>query len=251
MLTRPLEQFEIVPLLPFGTERLDLSLTNRGLFALLVVFGLTFFYRSLGVVGNGALIPNRWQVIAEEFYGMSLAMITESAGEEGKKYFPFIFTLFSFLLACNLIGLIPYRFTVTSHAIVTITLALGIWVGKLIVGVRHHGVALLGMFLPAGVPFAMVPFLVAIELLGFCIVAVRLPVRLFANMMAGHILLKVLGGFAWTMMMAGGVLYLAHFLPLGVLFLLMGLETGVALIQAYVFTILTCLYLGDMIHGGH
>lgn len=251
MIFSPLEQFEIVPLLPLGLGRLDLSLTNRGLFALLVTFGLYFGFRVIGAEGNGALVPNNWQVVGESFYQMRLSMITDAAGEEGKRYFPLIFTLFRFLLACNLIGLIPYRFTVTSHAVVTITLALGVWVGKLLVGIRHHGVKLLGMFLPAGIPFGMVPVLVAIEILGFCIVLVRLPVRLFANMMAGHILLKVIGRFAWTMMAAGGLLFIGHFIPLGVLFLLMGLETGVALIQAYVFTLLRCLYLGDMVHGGH
>jgi ATP synthase subunit 6 len=148
-------------------------------------------------------------------------------------------------------GLVPYSFTVTSHLIVTLTVATLIWVGKLLIGLRCHGIKLLGIFLPAGAPFAIVPFLVFIELIGFFITVISLSVRLFANIMAGHILLKVLAGFAWTILLAGGFLFVAHFLPLGVLFLLLGLETGVAFVQAYVFTLLTCLYVSDMLNGGH
>jgi ATP synthase subunit 6 len=203
------------------------------------------------VAGNGSIVSRRWQAGIEFFYLFCFGMIVESAGREGKIYFPFIFTLFLFILCCNLGGLIPYRFTVTSHLAITLALALGIWFGKLFVGLRHHGISLLGIFIPIGIPFLMVPFLVRIELMGFIITAVSLPVRLFANIIAGHILLKVLGGFAWSIMAFGGVLYLAHLLPVASLFLLVGLETGVALIQAYVFTILTCLYLGDIIKGGH
>lgn len=236
MLIRPLEQFEIIPLLP--------GLTNRTLFTIAIITLLVLFFTVIGINGNGNLVPNRWQARLELYF-----INTEAIIAEGKSYFPLIFTLFRFLLRANLIGLVPYRFTITSHAIVTLTLALGIWFGKLILGFRLHGFKLFGIFLPAGIPFAIVPFLVAIELLGFLIVAIRLPVRLFANIIAGHILLKVLGGFAWSIML--NRLYLAHFLPLTVLLLLIGLETGVALIQAYVFTILTCLYITDIIHGGH
>jgi ATP synthase subunit 6 len=126
-----------------------------------------------------------------------------------------------------------------------------VWVGKLVLGLRNHGLTLFGMFIPGGAPFAMVPFFVFVELIGFLIPMVSLAVRLFANLCAGHILLKVLFGFCWTMMMSGGVLFVAHFVPLLVLFLLLGLETAVALIQAYVFTLLTVLYIGDCEKGGH
>jgi len=247
MVYSPLEQFEVVPLLGRGL----VSVSNRGLVSVVVSVLVVWVVRVIGSVGNGALVPNRWQRGLESFYGLRLSMVSSAGGEEGNRYFGFIFTVFRFLLGCNLIGLIPYRFTVTSHGIVTLRVAMGVWVGKLVVGLRTHGVKLLGVFLPAGVPFAMVPVLVAIELLRFVIVLVRLPVRLFANMMAGHILLKVIGGFAWTMLLRGGLLGMGHLVPLLVLFLLMGLETGVALIQAYVFTLLRCLYLGDMIKGGH
>lgn len=232
----PLEQFAIIPLV--------LSISNRTLCTMAIVLSLIVLFYLVGYQGNGRLVPNRWQTGIELYYSSTESMITTS-----KAFFPLVYRLFTFLLAANLIGLIPYRFTITAHAIVTLTLALGVWIGKLVVGFRLHGIKLLGMFLPAGIPFAIVPFLVAIELLGFLIVAIRLPVRLFANMIAGHILLKVLGGFAWTIVLSK--LYLVHFLPLRVLFVLIGLETGVALIQAYVFTILTRLYLADMVEGGH
>jgi ATP synthase subunit 6 len=251
-MSSPLEQFEVFPVFGFVGNRLfNISVTNSNFFGLLVLFGIFFFFIVLFIFGNGLIIPNRWQTSLEFFYLFCFGIIVESAGASGKIYFPFIFTLFLFILCCNLVGLIPYRFTITSHLAVTLVLALGIWFGKLFVGFRHHGIALLGMFIPMGIPFLMVPFLVRIELVGFTITAIRLPVRLFANIIAGHILLKVLGGFAWSILTFGGILYLIHFLPIVSLFLLVGLETGVALIQAYVFTILTCLYLGDIIKGGH
>jgi ATP synthase subunit 6 len=161
------------------------------------------------------------------------------------------FSIFTFILGCNRFGLVPYSFTVTSHLVVTMTLALAIWIGKLIMGFRLHGLAFFRMFLPTGTPFAMVGLMVPLEVMGFTITFISLSVRLFANMMAGHILLKVIGGFAWTMMVAGGAMWLAHFLPRVVLFLLLGLETAVAFLQAYVFTLRVCIYIGDTIHGGH
>jgi ATP synthase subunit 6 len=162
-----------------------------------------------------------------------LDVINNTLGaQKGNSYVTFIFTLFSFLLVCNLFGLVPYSFTATSHLAITVTLGLAVWVGKLIIGLRAHGLKLAGMFLPQGIPLGMVPALVAIELLSFFMVLISLPVRLFANMMSGHILLKVLAGFAWSMMASGGILFIAHFAPLAVLFVLMFLETGVAMVQA-------------------
>jgi F-type H+-transporting ATPase subunit a len=178
-------------------------------------------------------------------------MLGQTIGPQGQTLFPFVFSVFTFILGCNRFGLVPYSFTVTSHLVVTMTLALAIWVGKLVMGFRLHGLAFFRMFLPTGTPFLMVPFMVPLEVLGFTITFVSLSVRLFANMMAGHILLKVIAGFAWSMMVAGGVMWVAHFIPRAVLFLLLGLETAVAFIQAYVFTLRTCIYIGDSIHGGH
>jgi ATP synthase subunit 6 len=248
----PLEQFEVFPVFFFiGNSLFDFSVRNSSLFCLFIVFSVLFLLLSMLVTGNGLVIPTRWQSGIEFFYLFCFGIIVDSAGTEGKVFFPFIFSLFLFILCCNLVGLIPYRFTVTSHLAITLVLALGIWFGKLFVGLRLHGASLFGMFIPIGIPFLIVPFLVRIELIGFVITAISLPVRLFANIIAGHILLKVIGGFAWSILTFGGVLYLAHLLPVASLFLLIGLETGVALIQAYVFTILTCLYLGDIVKGGH
>ena len=247
----PLEQFEIIPLIPLRIGAFDISFTNASLMMVLSVALLIILVQLLTVNGNGSLVPNRWQVIMEEIYLLLAGMVQESLGRKGGEFFGFIFALFTFLLVANLAGLVPYSQTVTSHLIVTFTLSVMVWVGKLFLGLRLHGLKLFGMFIPAGAPFAMVPFFVFVELIGFVIPMVSLAVRLFANMMAGHILLKVLFGFCWTMMMAGGLLFVAHFLPLAVLFLLMGLETAVALIQAQVFTLLTVIYLGDMVHGGH
>jgi ATP synthase subunit 6 len=178
-------------------------------------------------------------------------MISQTIGSNGQGFFPFVFTLFAFVLGMNLLGLIPYSYTVTSHLVVTMTRARAVWVGKRRVGLRLHGWKLFARLLPAGTPFPMVPLRVPLERLGYTITFISLSVRLFANMMAGHILLKVIAGFAWTMMTAGGRRYIAHFMPRGVLFRLLMLETGVAFIQAYVFALLTCIYMTDVVHGGH
>ena len=251
MIFSPLEQFEVL-VLPFNFEPLLITgLTIRGFIVcvLLNLFVSLLFSRS--APANIFLVPNRWQLLIELFTSIVWSIVNESAGKQGKGFFPIIFAIFSFLLIANVIGLLPYSFTVTAQLVITLTVALIVWLMKLIAGFQLHGLKLFGIFLPSGIPFAIVPFLVSIEILGFFIVLVRLPVRLFSNIVAGHILLKVLGGFAWTMMLGSSLIYVSHFLPIAVLCVLIGLETGVALIQAYVFSVLTCLYLGDMLKGGH
>lgn len=201
--------------------------------------------------GQGSLVPNRWQTRREGRHNRVLSMIGQTLGASGQGFFPFVYTRFTFVLGRNRVGLIPYSYTVTSHLVVTMTRARMVWVGKRVVGFRRHGRKRFGRLLPGGTPFPMVPFMVPLERLGFTITFISLSVRLFANMMAGHILLKVIAGFAWTMMTAGGRRYVAHFMPRRVLFRLLGLERGVAFIQAYVFALLTCIYLTDAVHGGH
>lgn len=250
MIRSPLEQFEIVPLIPMRLGRLDITFTNSSLMMVVSVLLIVMLVKMIGSNG-GRLVPSRWQSVVESIYKMVVQMSNESIGAKGGEYIVMIFSLFSMILAMNMLGMIPYSYTVTSQLVVTMTLSMGVWIGKLMVGMRNHGLKLFGMFIPAGAPFAMVPFFVFIEIIGFIIPMISLAVRLFANMMAGHILLKVLFGFAWTMMMGGGIMFIAQFVPLGVLFILLGLETAVGLIQAYVFTLLTCLYIGDMINGGH
>jgi len=247
----PLEQFEIISLVPRRRSSRDLSLTNASRRMLVTATRRVRRSQRVLVSGNGTLVPNRWQTRREGVHNRVLAMIGQTIGSSGQAFFPFVFTLFTFVLGRNRLGLIPYSFTVTSHLIVTMTRARAVWVGKRRVGFRRHGRKLFGRFLPAGTPFRMIPLRVPLERLGFTITFISLSVRLFANMMAGHILLKVIAGFAWTMMASGGRLYVAHFLPLIVLFRLLRLETGVAFVQAYVFALLTFIYMTDVVHGGH
>ena len=251
MLRSPLEQFEFVPLIPLGWGALDFSLTNSARRRLRTAGILRGLAQSVRVSGQGSLVPGRWQTGWEGVHNLILSMLGQTIGEHGASFFPLVFSVFTFILGCNRFGLVPYSFTVTSHLVVTMTLALAIWVGKLVLGFRLHGWSFFQIFLPTGTPFVMIPFMVPLEVLGFTITFISLSVRLFANMMAGHILLKVIGGFAWTMMVAGGLRWVAHFIPRAVLFLLLGLETAVAVIQAYVFALRMCIYVGDSVHGGH
>jgi len=250
-LMSPLEQFEIVSLVPRRMGARDLSLTNASRRRILTASRRLVGSQVILANGNGSLVPNRWQTLREGRHNMVLSMIGQTIGSAGQGFFPFVFTLFTFVLGRNLLGLIPYSYTVTSHLVVTMTRARAVWIGKRRVGFRRHGRKLFGRFLPAGTPFPMIPLRVPLERLGFTITFISLSVRLFANMMAGHILLKVIGGFAWTMMTAGGRRFVGHFIPRAVLFRLLRLETGVAFVQAYVFALLTCIYMTDVVHGGH
>ena len=176
-----------------------------------------------------------------------ISMVSDNVGPKGEKYFPFIFTLFVFVLLSNLIGLVPYSFTLTSHLIVTFALAMIVFISVNIAGARIHGLKMFSLFLPAGTTFPLSLLLVPIEFVSYMFKPISLSVRLFANLMAGHTLLKVIAGFGWALMGCTGVLFLAHYVPLAVLFPLFGLELAVALIQAYVFSILSCIYLNDAI----
>nr|AAG23663.1 ATP synthase F0 subunit 6 [Thraustochytrium aureum] len=251
MIFSPLEQFELVPILSIRIGSFDFSFTNASLFIFFSLFFILVFTNLVSFNGNGFLIPNRWQYVFESFFLFIENIVQENIGVKGQKYFSFIFCLFIFLLICNTIGLVPYSFTVTSHFIVTFSLSILVWVGKLFIGFKHHGLKLFGVLLPSGIPFAIVPFFIIVEFLSFFIPLVALGVRLFANIIAGHILLKVIVGFCWSIIIIGGLFFLAHFIPMGVLFLLLFLETAVAFIQAYVFTMLACLITGDIIKGGH
>lgn len=228
----------------------DLSITNS-VVRMRVASARIYGRGRSATLHGGTLVPNAYQTVLEGTHDRVRGMLSQTVGPKGQGFFPLVWVLFRFVLACNVLGLVPYSFTVTSHLVVTFTLALMVWIGKLIYGFRLHGTKLFGRFLPAGTPLGMIPLLVPLEVLGFTITVVSLSVRLFANMMAGHILLKVIAGFAWSMMAAGGRRFVAHFIPMAVLFILRALETGVALVQAYVFTLLVCIYLTDVVHGGH
>jgi len=175
-------------------------------------------------------------------------LLFDNINKDGEKYFPFISVIFTFVLFSNLIGLIPYSFTITSHLIVTFFLGLSIFIGVNIIGVTHHKLSFLTLFYPAGISFYLGLLLVPIEFISHIFKPISLSVRLFANMMSGHTLLKVIGGFGWKMLMLGGVYIVLHYIPLLILFALYGLELGVACIQAYVFVILIIIYLKDSIN---
>jgi len=198
--------------------------------------------------GNGTVIPNRYQSVLESMYELVAGLLSDNVGTRGQGYFPFIFSLFAFLLMVNLIGMVPYSYTITSQLIVTLLFSLMVYIGVMMIMIRTHGFHALSVFLPGGAPFALYWLLIPIELISNVMRIVSLAVRLFANMMAGHILLKVLLGFAWTMMMAQGIMFILHMVPMGVVFALLFLETGVAVIQAYVFVTLTCIYLNEAIN---
>jgi len=242
----PLEQFNIVSIIPISIGNFDISFTNSSVIALIVTFVLVCLMSF--VTFKSTLVPTRWQSVTEILYEFVLSLLVENIGEKGVKYFPIMFTTFMFIFSCNIIGMVPYSFTVTSHLIVTFGLAMALFLGINIIGVRTHGFHFLSLFLPAGAPLAMSPFLVLIELVSYFFRVISLAVRLFANMMAGHTLLKILAGFAWTMISVGGILYVVHLVPLLVIFAIVGLEFAIAFLQAYVFTVLSCIYLNDAIN---
>ena len=235
----PLHQFEIYPLLDIQVAGFDISFTNSALWMVIAaVVGyaiMTFGMR------KAELVPGRMQNVSEMLYGIVSGMIRDNVGDEGKKYFPIVFTLFLFVLFGNVLGMIPGSFTFTSHLIVTFAMASVIFIVVTIIGIMRHGTHFLRLFFPEGAPAWTAVILVPIELVSYLSRPISLSVRLFANMMVGHTLLKVLGGFA-ILMGAAGVL------PVALLVGITALEFLVAALQAYVFTILTCIYLHDAIH---
>jgi len=244
----PLEQFTIINIVPLYLGQYNLSFTNSSL-SLLLMF-MSLFLITKASLNKIKLIPTRWQSFLELVYEFILSMVNDILGKDHKSqiFFPIIFTLFLFILFANLIGLIPYNLTPTSHIIVTFTLAFMIWIGVTIIGFLEHGTKFFGFFFPEGIPFFMAPFLVMIELLSYCSRPISLSVRLFANMMAGHTLFKILAGFSWSMLSMGGFIYFIGLLPIIFLVVLTGFEIGICIIQAYVFTILTVIYINDALH---
>lgn len=249
LLYSPLEQFQILPLIPVRLGNLDISFTNGNLIILIALGSfLLLMNASLSYKGSFYISPSKWQIAIETFYETIANMLYDNLGVRGQQYFPFVFIIFMFVLLSNLIGLIPYSFTITSHLIVTFALAFMIFVGVNIICAKEHGLHMVSLFLPPGTSLGLALLLVPIEFVSYMFKPISLGVRLFANMMAGHTLLKVIAGFAYSMMSVGGLLLIAHVLPIAVLVLLVGLELGVAMIQAYVFTILTCIYLNDAVN---
>lgn len=245
----PIHQFNIERLAHVQINGIDASFTNASLFMVIVVAIIAL----LMVAGTmqRSLVPGRLQAAAEMAYEFVAGTVRGSIGNEGMRFFPLVFSLFMFVLFSNLLGLVPYTFTVTSQIIVTFAFA-ALVIGTVIVyGLVRHGSHFLHLFVPSGVPALLMPFIVLIEIISFISRPVSLSVRLFANMLAGHITLKVFGGFVALMIGASGVAAFLAPMPMAAIVLLTAFELLVAVLQAYVFAILTCVYLNDAIHPGH
>jgi F-type H+-transporting ATPase subunit a len=246
----PIHQFQIhdmMPLINLGGRQI--AFTNSALFMMIIVFGVSALM--IGASAPRAVVPGRLQSIAELSYEFVANTVRSSAGTEGMKFFPFVFTLFMFVLFANLIGLIPYSFTVTSQIIITAALALTVFLIVVVYGFWRNGLHFLNLFVPKGVPKAILPAVVLIEVLSFVSRPVSHSVRLFANMLAGHITLQVFAGFIIMLAGAGILGWFGAVLPFAMVVALTALELLVAFLQAYVFAILTCIYLNDAIHPGH
>ncbi|MDW3204131.1 MAG: F0F1 ATP synthase subunit A [Alphaproteobacteria bacterium] len=238
----PLEQFQIKTLVDGPVDAV--AYTNSSLWMSITVIVVTVFML-LGM-SKREMVPGRWQSIAESMYEFVGNMIRDNVGDEGRKFFPFIFTLFMFILFGNLLGLVPGSFTFTSHIIVTLVMALFVFLMVTLVGLLKHGLHFFSFFVPSGAPIALYPLMIPIEIISYLSRPVSLSVRLFANMMAGHTMLKVFAGFVFGLGAAtagiGGIL------PITMMVALTGFEILVAFLQAYVFAVLTCLYLNDALH---
>lgn len=235
----PLHQFEIFKIIPINIFGVDLSFTNSSLF----MVGATLLIMAFQYYGarKKAMIPSRFQSMVEVSYEFIADMVKDNTGNAGMVYFPFIFSIFMFVLMGNLLGMVPYFFTFTSHIVVTFALAFTIFIMVTVIGFAKHGWKFLRMFCPEGVPLAVTPILVPVEIIAYLMRPITLSVRLFANMLTGHILLKLFGAFT----IAWGVVGI---LPFGINVMFTGFEFFVAFIQAYIFTILTCIYLNDALH---
>jgi F-type H+-transporting ATPase subunit a len=246
----PIHQFEIknfFPIVRLGAH--EIAFTNSALYMLIAL--ALILALMLGATTARAMVPGRLQAVAELSYEFVANTLRSTAGTEGMKFFPLVFSLFMFILVLNVIGLIPYTFTVTSHIVITVSFALLVFLTVVIYGFWRHGTRFLRLFVPSGVPGYILPLVTFIEVLSFLSRPISHSVRLFANMLAGHITLKVFGGFVTMLGTLGFLGWLGAVLPLGLTVALTALELLVAFLQAYVFAILTCIYLNDAIHPGH
>jgi len=244
MLLSTFEQFSIlriVPLHPFGN--LDLSFTNSSLFILIAVALIIALHQI-----EGKLIPGRWQSILEIIYETIYGVVRENIGSEGAKYFPLVLTIFLLLATMNIVGIVPYTFTPTAHIIVALGMSVSIWIGCTILGLINHRSNFFSMFMPAGTPIAMAPLIVPIELISYCTKAITLGVRLAANITAGHLLFAILAGFTWKMLISFSYLTALSIVPFLIVVAITVLEMAVALIQAYVFSLLLSIYINDTLH---
>jgi F-type H+-transporting ATPase subunit a len=246
----PIHQFEINKIFTIGhVGGHEIAFTNSSLFMVISVGIIATLL--IGMTSSRSLVPGRLQSLAELSYEFVATTVRSTAGSEGMKFFPLVFTIFMFILVANLIGLVPYSFTITSHIIITVSFALLVFVTVVVYGFWKNGLHFFKLFVPSGIPIFILPLVVFIEVFSFFLRPISHSVRLFANMLAGHIALKVFASFI-TLLAGLGILGIAGaVLPLGMVIALTALELLVAFLQAYVFTILTCIYLNDAIHPGH
>jgi F-type H+-transporting ATPase subunit a len=248
----PLEQFVVKPLIPLEAGGYDISFTNSSFMMAAAVVIATLLFTV--AVRPGRLVPNRWQAVSEALYEFVAGMLKEQIGPEGRRYFPFVFSLFMIILVGNLLGMVPVpgvAFTFTSHIIVTFAMALVVFLMVTILGFVRHGAHFLSIFVPSGSPVWLWPIIIPIEILSYLSRPISLSMRLFANMLAGHITLKVIAGFSVMMVGAGAVGAVGSLVPLIINVALTGFEFMVAALQAYIFTILTCIYLKDTVELHH
>jgi F-type H+-transporting ATPase subunit a len=250
MAADPLHQFEIHKIFSLGTfGGHEIAFTNSSLYMVIAVLLIALLL--IGATSGRSLVPGRMQSLAELSYEFVATTIRSTAGSEGMKFFPLVFSLFMFILVANIVGLIPYTFTITSHIIITVSLALLVFLTVVIYGFWKNGLRFFKLFVPSGIPIFILPLVVFIEVFSFFLRPVSHSVRLFANMLAGHIALKVFASFIPLLAGLGIAGYAGAVMPLGMVIALTALELLVAFLQAYVFTILTCIYLNDAIHPGH
>ena len=246
----PIHQFHIDKIVPIQIGGLDISFTNAALFMVLTVATISVFL--LASTAGKKLVPTRAQLTAELLYEFVAGMVRSSAGTAGMKFFPLVFSLFTFILFANMFGMVPYFFTVTSHIIVTFALSMLVFITVILYGFIKNGPKFLKLFVPAGVPGYILPIVTPIEVISFLSRPISLSVRLFGNILAGHITLKVFTGFAVMMIGGLGALgWLGATLPVLMAIALTGLEFLVGAVQAYVFAVLTSMYLNDAIHPSH
>lgn len=239
----PLKQFAIKPLIPMEVAGYDLSFTNSSLWMTLTVFLSVLFF--MMATSKRKIVPGPWQAFAEGLLETASNVVNDNVGKGGKPYFPFVFCLFIFILFGNLLGMVPGAFTFTSHLAVTGAMACIIFTAVTLIGIYKHGFKFFSLFFPSGAPIVSAPILIPIEIVSYFSRPVSLGVRLFANMVVGHVLLKVIGGFVVSL---GTFYVLPGLLPFVGLLAITVLEIMVAVIQAYVFAILTCVYLHDALY---
>lgn len=245
----PLYQFVVSPIVPLEVAGVDISFTNSSLWMMIALVGSTLFLSM--AMRRAALVPGRLQVAAEMLYEFIANMIRTNIGPEGRQYFPLVFTLFMVVLMGNLLGMLPFSFTYTSHIAVTAGLAVAVFLLVIVMAFYRHGLHFLSLFAPPGLPFILYPLIVPLELISFFVRPITLSVRLFANMMAGHLMLKVFAGFSVAMLAMGIPGFFAALLPMGFNVLLIGFEIMIALLHAYVFSVLCCIYLKDTVDLHH